>query len=206
MDLLKDSCVLTTVQNWHGSYATLYEFVDKYIVKTAGRCTMLKNLSNMHIFAACASENDIEMSKWKEILSPYQFELLCKNKSYIIGCMLVDPVPDANSKFARYIDWIDTLVPRHNIASFMIDAFQENDSQGGELYPKIIIASSAKYWLKHLKMLNLRSKNHVCQEHGLSPDRFDWDELFKLTSGELPRHVEDEIQSTRNVKKPKNSP
>lgn len=107
-----------------------------------------------------------------------QYNLLKKNDHFVVGYMLIKK----KHPNIHYIDIIDTVVRKNNLARVMMDKYNECINYSAILIPQNIIRSAAKYWCKQLGLYvtNKYDELKVCNE-----DIDDFIIEYKLVSNEL---------------------
>lgn len=154
---------------------TMEEFYDNYICKHPNKGILLQNFSNLYIFKASICNSSKEKS-WKDILNEEQYKLLEQNNEYILGYILINKRVEKNN--IQYIDFIDTRLPKYNLATEMIIKYQE--ITGFNLYPLQIIESSAKYWKNIYHLYTFEQLNEMIEEEGLNKKVIRWKYLEDL--------------------------
>jgi hypothetical protein len=108
----------------------------------------IHNISNLYVLVGFKdSERYIKKDEltFKKMLNNKQYRYFNKHKRIILGIMEVNQSkirPETN-----YIDWIDTFVPKYNIASFIMEKYRNITKN--ELIPREFITHSIKYWMKN---------------------------------------------------------
>ncbi len=102
----------------------LKHFISEVINKHEHSRYLLPKLSDIIVLVAFpGSETFIRDGEkyWKDILNEKQYADFQENGQLIIGWILVDE--KYSKKKIQYIDFMDTLVPKYNLAKFMIDKY-----------------------------------------------------------------------------------
>jgi len=133
----------------------LKNFIKKVIDKHPNSSILLRNLSDIIVLVAFpGSETFIRDGEkyWKDILNEKQYADFQENGQLIIGWILVNE--KYSKKKIQYIDFMDTLVPKYNLAKFMIDKYCYKNNV--RLLPRRKIQSSAD-----VSELKTENKNNV---------------------------------------------
>ena len=102
----------------------LKHFITEVINKHKHSHYLLPQLSDIIVLVAFpGSETFIRDGEkyWKDILNEKQYADFQENGQLIIGWILVNE--KYSKKKIQYIDFMDTLVPKYNLAKFMIDKY-----------------------------------------------------------------------------------
>ncbi|MBT7243707.1 MAG: hypothetical protein HN879_09850, partial [Flavobacteriaceae bacterium] len=130
---------------------TIKQFIDDVVYKHPNWNILLQNLSDIYVLVAnLRDECDLKDGEktWKEIMKKKDYDILKKNKTLIIGYMMVSTY-SRNPK-VHYIDLFDTIVRNYNLGEVMIDRY--DDINEARLWPQNIIRTSAKYWANVLDL------------------------------------------------------
>lgn len=169
-------------------------FIKKVIDKHPNSSILLRNLSDLIVLVAWTGSEKLNRNGekyWKDILNEKQYGDLQKYGQFIIGWMLVNERYSGNANI-HYIDLIDTLVPKYNLAKFMIDKYENINSV--ILLPQEIIESSALYWAKYFEVIEdgkvqkhlIDNKiNGYIDEYSLDHTDLKWEPLFELCNTDL---------------------
>jgi hypothetical protein len=173
---------------------SLFEFMDNYLNNQLDRGTVLQHLSHMYVLEALMMTDEIitsnpnETTKWKHILSDSQYALLKKNRGYVIACMIIEqPKKRTFSKEPtqiHFIERIDTRVPKHDLAAYMISRYEAIYDNTIILLPREITFSAVVYWYKWFsKKYCCLKKNHVfafCEDVNIKIENLQWEHLLAL--------------------------
>jgi len=114
-----------------------------------------------------------------EFIPNYEsYNMLKKNRSYIVGYMLVTE-KDEN---CHYIELFDTIIRKNNIGLVMIEKYKEMHNYP-TLVPQIIVPDEAKYWAKVLNLPYPYQKNAIDEfihDNDLDWNDLAWEHLYKL--------------------------
>jgi hypothetical protein len=170
------------------SFDSIKEFVDNYIYNHLNKSTLLPELSNMYILLADNSGNNSDIdNKWQNILADYQYDLLKKNKFYILGFILAHTHENQNNS-VHYIDFIDTRVKKYNLAKMIIENYKINFEQKYNIkncvvVPGEIIKSAVGYWKKYFEYLGVITNddiNKFIDTHKICRKEIKWYFLISL--------------------------
>ena len=168
---------------------TIKEFINNVIYKHPNWSILLKNLSDIYVLvASLGSQNYLKNSEksWKEIMNKEQYELLEKNRYFVIGYMLVDE----RYEKIHYIDFFDTVIRKNNLGYHMINEYKKQRNYEVELIPQKIIETSAKYWAKILDVLDEKFLvqfnliDDFIESYNIKPEDISWDCLYNLCEEE----------------------
>lgn len=109
----------------------------------------IHNISNLYVLVGTiSSERYLKKGEltFKKMLNTNQYTYLKKNRRIILGCMEVNKSEIRDNIY--YIDWIDTFVPKHNIAQIMMEKYNNNSHIDDVLIPREFIVHSINYWIK----------------------------------------------------------
>ena len=110
----------------------------------------IHNISNLYVLVGTiSSERYLKKGEltFKKMLNTNQYTYLKKHRRIILGCMEVNKSEIRDNIY--YIDWIDTFVPKHNIAQIMMKKYNNNKSYIDDvLIPREFFAHSINYWIK----------------------------------------------------------
>lgn len=164
-------------------------FINDVIYKHPNWNILLKNLSDLYVLSAFHDSEkylkDGEKS-WKEIMNKDEYNILKKNRYYIVSFMLIKE----KNKNTHYIDFFDTIIRNNNFGCVMIEKYFDR-FEGVNLVPQKIIQSSAKYWGKVLGFYveNIDTGkfcmygediDKYIKDCELEPNDLDWKELYYL--------------------------
>lgn len=168
---------------------TIKEFINNVIYKHHNWSILLKNLSDIYVLvASLGSQNYLKNSEksWKEIMNKEQYELLEKNRYFVIGYMLVDE----RYEKIHYIDLFDTVIRKNNLGYHMINEYKKQRNYEVELIPQKIIETSAKYWAKILDVLDEKCLvqfnliDDFIESYNIKPEDISWEWLYNLCEEE----------------------
>lgn len=144
----------------------------------------LHNISDLYVLVGNKFSNNIvsgDEKKFSEILPPKENEYLETHEQIVLGYMMTSKSQIRDD--TDYLEFIDTTVPKLNLANFMIESYEKRFSRGN-LIPREFIDVSIDYWLK-------KSFFHhfVCEDYMEQLDEFfnieelkdeiRWDVLYK---------------------------
>jgi hypothetical protein len=160
MELLDKSQLIKFENIHHTLFNMSVEFVENYIYNSNEQKMLLDRLSD------------------KNILVDEQYKLLKKNNGYIIGFILLNK---KNNSY-QFIDYIDTRLRKHNLASYMIQLYETQNNI--IVIPYDILKNAAKYWKKYFEYkYNIKSLNEIntfIQKFNLTFDTIRWNYLINL--------------------------
>jgi len=169
---------------------TIKQFLDDVVYKHPNWSILLQNLSDIYVLVASLNAQcllkDGEKS-WKEIMKKDEYDILEKNRYFVVAYMLVNEKDQKN----HYIDLFDTIIRNNNLGCVMIENYEEKYGYMVNLVPQKIIQSSAKYWAKVLDFYNedldtgkkyidknlIEEYIELCE---LDSNDLDWEHLYNL--------------------------
>lgn len=181
-DRIINDCYFGQIKDCDINEETLKQFINDTIYTHPNCEYLLKNFSDIYVLIASASQNNLikdSEKSWKEIMNTEQYNLLNMNNAFILGYMLINK---KKHQHIHYIDIIDTIVRKNNLARVMMDKYYEYINHSAILIPKNIIRTSAKYWCKQLGLY------YTNEYDELKVDKEDIDDFiveYKLVSKEL---------------------
>jgi len=172
---------------------TIKQFIDDVVYKhPCWMSILLQNLSDIYVLVAnlydecdlkdgLYDECDLKDGEktWKEIMKKEDYDILKKNKTLIIGYMMVSE--RSSTPNVHYIDLFDTIVRNYNLGEVMIGKYY--DINEVLLWPKNIIPTSAKYWANVLDLCHEdKNTGKYCIDKKTIDDHI---KSYKLDSKEL---------------------
>ena len=134
----------------HTLFNVSVEFMENYIFESDQKKIILQNLDDLHVFILPFDKS------LKNILDNDIFNFVKKNHNYIIGFILLDE--SAKTDKLQYIDYIDTRIKKHNLASHMIQLYEQQNNI--ILVPYDILKSASSYWKKYFeRKYNIKTIN-----------------------------------------------
>ena len=167
----------------------LIHFIDDIKHKDPNWIILLGNLSDVFVLVAdYDSQNllrDGEKS-WKELMTEDEYDILKKNRKYIVSYMLVRQ----ENEHTHYIELFDTFVRNNNLGRVMINKYISRN-QDVTLVPQQIIPSMAKYWGKVLglyventdtgeRSIYKEDIDEYIEDCNLIPNDLCWEYLYEL--------------------------
>lgn len=166
----------------------LTQFIENVVYKHPNCELLLRQLSDIYVLVASI---DAQIYKregektWKDIMNKEQYDILEKNRNFIISYMLITK----KHQNIHYIDLFDTIIRKNNCGELMINKYETNYKV--TLIPQNIIQSSAKYWAKILNVILLDLDNDIeyvtkdlidefIKRTNLNPKELTWDHLYYL--------------------------
>lgn len=169
----------------------LFEFLNNVVMNddimdennTNGYGIMLKDLSDIYVLV---SNKDFPFDK----ISHKNIKLKLKNgkKNYVLGYIWLCPWIIKNPDCIPYhfISYIDSRISGLNIAKYMINAYEFQDEEKGQvnLLPFEIGLSSKNYWKKYFtdeyKVNNKTELKNMINNFKLKDDNIRWNELMSV--------------------------
>jgi len=169
---------------------TIKQFLDDVVYKHPNWSILLQNLSDIYVLVASLGAQRLlkgNEKSWKEIMKKDEYDILEKNRYFVVAYMLVNEKHQNN----HYIDLFDTIIRNNNLGCVMIEKYQEKYEYMVNLVPQQIIQSSAKYWAKVLDFycedLDTGKKyidKNLIEEYielcELDSNDLDWEHLYNL--------------------------
>lgn len=170
---------------------TIKQFLDDVVYKHPNWSILLQNLSDIYVLVASLDAQRLlkgNEKSWKEIMKKDEYDILEKNRYFVVTYMLVNEKHQNN----HYIDLFDTIIRNNNLGCVMIEKYQEKYEYMVNLVPQQIIQSSAKYWAKVLDFycedLDTGKKyidKNLIEEYielcELDSNDLDWEHLYELS-------------------------
>ena len=169
----------------------LFEFLNNVVMNddimdennTNGYGIMLKDLSDIYVLV---SNKDFPFDK----ISHKNIKLKLKNgkKNYVLGYIWLCPWIIKNPDCIPYhfISYIDSRISGLNIAKYMINAYEFQDEEKGQvnLLPFEIALSSKNYWKKYFtdeyKVNNKTELKNMVNNFKLKDDNIRWNKLMSV--------------------------
>tara|TARA_B110000305_G_C19187704_1_gene515118 strand:+ start:124 stop:714 length:591 start_codon:yes stop_codon:yes gene_type:complete len=169
----------------------LFEFLNNVVMNddimdennTNGYGIMLKDLSDIYVLV---SNKDFPFDK----ISHKNIKLKLKNgkKNYVLGYIWLCPWIIKNPDCIPYhfISYIDSRISGLNIAKYMINAYEFQDKEKGQvnLLPFEIALSSKNYWKKYFtdeyKVNNKTELKNMVNNFKLKDDNIRWNKLMSV--------------------------
>jgi len=169
----------------------LYEFLNNVVINddimdennTNGYGIMLKDLSDIYVLI---SNKDFPFNK----IPHKNIKLKLKNgkKNYVLGYIWLCPWTIKNPDCIPYhfISYIDSRISGLNIAKYMINAYEFQDKEKGQvnLLPFEIALSSKNYWKKYFtdeyKVNNKTELKNMVNNFKLKDDNIRWNKLMSV--------------------------
>jgi len=171
-------------ENCHKSTYEFLEYIKRDETLTEDtKEYILSNLSNIYTLSAVYAMD--YHSEWKYVLNKKQHEKYEKNEEYIIGYMILNP--QISGKGVYFIEYIETRITQHNLATYMIRKYEELMWQQHEktivCLPHAIDIYSSGFWKKYFEreyyIDSMKSMSHLIQQHGISSVIY-WNPLFDI--------------------------
>jgi hypothetical protein len=169
---------------------TIKQFLDDVVYKHPNWSILLQNLSDIYVLVASLDAQRLlkgNEKSWKEIMKKDEYDILEKNRYFVVAYMLVNEKHQNN----HYIDLFDTIIRNNNLGCVMIEKYQEKYEYMVNLVPQQIIQSSAKYWAKVLdfycedldtgkKYIDKNLIEEYIESFELDSNDLDWEHLYNL--------------------------
>lgn len=169
---------------------TIKQFLDDVVYKHPNWSILLQNLSDIYVLVASLDAQCLlkgNEKSWKEIMKKDEYDILEKNRYFVVTYMLVNEKHQNN----HYIDLFDTIIRNNNLGCVMIEKYVKKYEYMVNLVPQKIIRSSAKYWAKVLDFycedLDTGKKyidKNLIEEYielcELDSNDLDWEHLYNL--------------------------
>lgn len=170
---------------------TIKQFLDDVVYKHPNWRILLQNLSDIYVLVASLDAQCLlkgNEKSWKEIMKKDEYDILEKNRYFVVTYMLVNEKHQNN----HYIDLFDTIIRNNNLGCVMIEKYVKKYEYMVNLVPQKIIRSSAKYWAKVLDFycedLDTGKKyidKNLIEEYielcELDSNDLDWEHLYELS-------------------------
>jgi len=170
---------------------TIKQFLDDVVYKHPNWSILLQNLSDIYVLVASLDAQRLlkgNEKSWKEIMKKDEYDILEKNRYFVVTYMLVNEKHQNN----HYIDLFDTIIRNNNLGCVMIEKYVKKYEYMVNLVPQKIIRSSAKYWAKVLDFycedLDTGKKyidKNLIEEYielcELDSNDLDWEHLYELS-------------------------
>jgi hypothetical protein len=170
---------------------TIKQFLDDVVYKHPNWSILLQNLSDIYVLVASLDAQCLlkgNEKSWKEIMKKDEYDILEKNRYFVVTYMLVNEKHQNN----HYIDLFDTIIRNNNLGCVMIEKYVKKYEYMVNLVPQKIIRSSAKYWAKVLDFycedLDTGKKyidKNLIEEYielcELDSNDLDWEHLYELS-------------------------
>ena len=177
---------LTKIKNSRLNEDDMKHFINTVVYKHPNSSILLKNFSDIYVLVADIYSHvylkDGEKS-WKEIMNKEEYDILEKNKRFVIVYMLLEESKDN----IHYIELFDTIIRGNNFGRHMINKYESEREYNVTLVPQEIIVSYAKYWAKILNVLDddkdIPSKNYIndfIESSNINPKDISWQHLYDL--------------------------
>lgn len=180
---IKDQCI---------SGESIKQFLDDVVYKHPNWDNLLQNLSNIYVLVASLGSQDILKdgeTSWNDIMEKKQYDILEKNKYFIVSYMMTKEIDQNN----HYIELYDTIIRKNNLGRVMINKYEDN--YGVNAIPREIIQSSAKYWGETLDLycedidtgkycMYKEDIDEYINEKGLDSKDLRWKHLYDLCEEE----------------------
>jgi hypothetical protein len=130
------------------------EFYNNVINNHNNYTSLFTNVSNIYALVAMNGSNmltRIDEEKWSNILSDSQYKFLQKYGALIIAYMDLDDTMSSDNY--KFINFIDTRVPKKGLAYFMMRKYFNREDR--ILLPYEIIPSASKYWQAYFEKMCL---------------------------------------------------
>lgn len=169
----------------------LKHFIEKVVYNNPNCEVLLRHFSDIYVLVAHFSQNGFikdGKKSWKELMNKDEYDILEKNRYFILAYMLVT---EKAQKHYHYIDYIDTIIRTNNFGRVMIFKYEKIFDFEVALVPQEILQSSAGYWAKILdlyyedddtgkKTISIECIKEYIKEFQLNSNDLLWKHLYDL--------------------------
>ena len=103
---------------------TIKQFLHYVVYQHHNWSILLQNLSDIYVLVASLGAQRLlkgNEKSWKEIMKKDEYDILEKNRYFVVAYMLVNEKHQNN----HYIDLFDTIIRNNNLGCVMIEKYQE---------------------------------------------------------------------------------
>jgi hypothetical protein len=164
---------------------SIKHFINTVVYKHPNSGILLRNFSDIYVLNALIGSQsylkDGEKS-WKEIMNKEEYDILEKNRTFVIAYMLVEE----RTEHLHYIVLFDTVIRGNNLGYHIINEYENKREYNVKLIPQEIIKSSVKYWAKILDLLDDQGKpskdliNEFIEINNIKAEDISWQHLYDL--------------------------